>query len=234
MTFRKHSRALLHCADSSTMRAVIASAAWLIFISTSPVWGAQSTPSPSAAAAPATDPAKTLQDQLSSPSNGAPPGYRIGSGDVLQIDVWKEREASVQSVMVRPDGKVTLPLIKEIDVLGLTPTELEKLLAGKLETFIHGADVTVVVREIRSKRAYLVGAVNKVGPIALVSNMTVLQVLAEAGGVTDYAKKKKIYILRKQNGKEVKIPFNYEAVIKGEGMEQNISVLPDDTIVVPH
>jgi polysaccharide biosynthesis/export protein len=233
MTSRKHSRALVRCADGSTMRAVL-SAALLILTYTSPGWGAQSNANPSAAAASATDPAKTQADQPSLPPSGAPPGYRIGSGDILQIDVWKEREASVSSVMVRPDGKVTLPLIKEIDVLGLTPTELEKLLAGKLETFIHGADVTVVVREIRSKRAYLVGAVNKVGPVPLVANMTVLQVLAEAGGVTDYAKKKKIYILRKQNGKEVKILFNYEAVIKGEGMEQNISVLPDDTIVVPH
>jgi len=215
------------------MSAVL-SAALLILTYTSPGWGAQSNANPSAAAAPATDPAKTQADQPSLPLSAAPPGYRIGSGDILQIDVWKEREASVPSVMVRPDGKVTLPLIKEIDVLGLTPTELEKLLAGKLETFIHGADVTVVVREIRSKRAYLVGAVNKVGPVPLVANMTVLQVLAEAGGVTDYAKKKKIYILRKQNGKEVKILFNYEAVIKGESMEQNIPVLPDDTIVIPH
>jgi len=215
------------------MRAVIVSAAWLIFCSTSPVWGAQSTTSPSAAAAPATEPGQ-ITDHAAPPPSAAPPGYRIGSGDILEIDVWKEREASVQSVMVRPDGKVTLPLIKEIDVLGLTPSELEKLLAAKFETKIHDADVTVVVREIRSKRAYLVGAVNRVGPIPLVSNMTVLQVLAEAGGVTDYAKKKKIYILRKQNGKEVKIPFNYEAVIKGESMEQNIPVLPDDTIVIPH
>src|SRR5947207_14262956 len=99
---------------------------------------------------------------------------------------------------------------------------------------MHAADVTVVVREMHSKKGDLIGAVTKVGPVPRLSSMTVLQVLAEAGGVTEYAKKKKIYILRKENGKEVKRPFNYDAVIKGESMEENILVLPDDTIVVPH
>jgi polysaccharide export outer membrane protein len=195
--------------------------------------GAQSNANPLASAS-AAEPGKTLPDKVAPEPTATPAGYRIGAGDVLTIDVWKEREASVPNIMVRPDGKITLPLIKEVDVLGLTPTELEKLLAAKFETKIHDADVTVVVREIRSKRVYLVGAVNKVGTISLLSNMTVLQVLAEAGGVTEYAKKKKIYILRKQNGKDVKLPFNYEAVVKGESMEENILVLPDDTIVVPN
>jgi polysaccharide export outer membrane protein len=163
-----------------------------------------------------------------------PPGYRIGAGDNLEINVWKEQEASVQSVIVRPDGKITLPLVKEVDVLGLTPAELEKVLVAKLASKIIQPDVTVVVREIRSKKVYLVGAVNKVGPVPLLSNMTVLQVLAEAGGITEYGKKKKIYVMRTENGKQVKLPFNYDAVVKGEHMEQNIQVLPDDTIVVPH
>jgi polysaccharide export outer membrane protein len=163
-----------------------------------------------------------------------PPGYRIGAGDNLEINVWKEAEASVQSVIVRPDGKITLPLVKEVDVLGLTPEELEKVLVARLSSKLVQPDVTVVIREIRSKKVYLVGAVNKVGPVALLSNMTVLQVLAEAGGITEYGKKKKIYIMRTENGKQVKLPFNYDAVIKGEHMEQNIQILPDDTIVVPH
>jgi polysaccharide export outer membrane protein len=163
-----------------------------------------------------------------------PPGYRIGAGDNLEVNVWKEAEASVQSVIVRPDGKITLPLVKEVDVMGLTPEELEKVLVAKLSSKIVQPDVTVVIREIRSKKVYLVGAVNKVGPVPLLSNMTILQVLAEAGGITEYGKKKKIYIMRTENGKQVKLPFNYDAVIKGEHMEQNIQVLPDDTIVVPH
>jgi polysaccharide export outer membrane protein len=160
--------------------------------------------------------------------------YRIGAGDVLEISVWNEPQASVQGVVVRPDGKISLPLIKEVPVIGLTPLELQQVLTTKLEKLIRGADITVVVREIHSKKIYLVGAVGKVGPMPLTSDdTTVLQALAEAGGLTPYAKKKKIYVLRKENGKQVKLPFDYDAVVKGEHMEQNITLLPDDTIMVP-
>jgi len=161
-------------------------------------------------------------------------GYRIGAGDVLEINVWNEKEASLPGVVVRPDGKVSLPLVKDVDVLGLTPAELEGILTTKLTHFIKGADVTVVVREIHSKKVYLIGAVNKVGSVPLLSSMTVLQALAEAGGLTDYAKKKKIYVMRTENGQQHKLPFDYDAVVKGEHIEQNINLLPDDTIVVPH
>jgi len=194
----------------------------------------QSTPPPAAASAPAAGKDATIPEKGATENAAVPVGYRIGAGDVLQISVWRELEASVQSVVVRPDGIITVPLLKEINVLALTPVELQKILTDKLQQFIHGADVTVVVREIRSKKVYLVGAINKVGPVPLLSNMTVLQVLAEAGGVTDYAKRKKIYIMRQENGKQLKLLFNYDAVIKGEHMEQNVLVLPDDTIVVPH
>jgi polysaccharide export outer membrane protein len=172
-------------------------------------------------------------ETTTSENRGAPAGFRIGAGDVLQINVWKEPEASVPAAVVRPDGKISLPLVKELDVQGLTPTELEKLLTAKLDQYIHGADVTVVIKEIRSKRVYLVGAVKREGTIPLLSNMSVLQVLAEAGGLTEYAKKKKIYVLREENGKRNRYPFDYEAVIKGEHMDENIAILPDDTIVVP-
>ena len=162
------------------------------------------------------------------------PEYHIGSGDLLEINVWNEPEASVQSVAVRPDGKISLPLIKEIEVLGLTPPELQKILTTKFDKLIRGADVTVVVKEIHSKKVYLVGAMTKPGPIPLMSDhMTVLQALAEAGGMTQYAKRSKIYVLRTVNGRQAKLPFNYNQVIKGEHMEQNIVLLPDDTIVVP-
>ena len=194
-------------------------------------FGSSAQSSGNQAAAPASS---TAPEKPASQGIATPPGYRIGAGDNLEINVWKEPEASVQGVIVRPDGKVTLPLVKEVDVLGLTPAELEKVLVAKLASKIIQPDVTVVIREIRSKKVYLVGAVNKVGPVPLLSNMTVLQVLAEAGGITEYGKKKKIYIMRTENGKQVKLPFNYDAVVKGEHMEQNIQVLPDDTIVVPH
>jgi polysaccharide export outer membrane protein len=189
---------------------------------------------PAPASAPPASSDATIPEKGAAQNASLPPGYHIGAGDVLQIVVWREPEASVQSIVVRPDGIITIPLLKEINVLGLTPVELQKVLTDKLQQFIHGADVTVVVREIHSKKVYLVGAVNKVGPVPLLSNMTVLQVLAEAGGLTEYAKRKKIYIMRQQNGKQSKLPFDYDAVIKGEHMDQNIAVLPDDTIVVPH
>jgi polysaccharide biosynthesis/export protein len=172
--------------------------------------------------------------RLPGASPEAPETHRIGAGDVLQVVVWKEPDASVPEAAVRADGKITLPLLKEVDVVGYTPSELEKILAEKLKHFINAADVTVVIKQIRSRKAYLVGAVRKEGPIQLDSPMTVLQAIVEGGGLTDYAKKKRIYILRNDNGRQVRLPFDYEAVIRGEGMEQNIMVLPEDTIVVPY
>jgi polysaccharide export outer membrane protein len=160
--------------------------------------------------------------------------YRIGAGDVLQISVWKEPEASVGSTVVRPDGKVTLPLLKEVDLVGLTPKQAEKLITERLTKFIPEADVTVIVSGINSKKVYMVGAVKKEGPIPYTYRMTVMQAISEAGGLSDYAKRKKIYILRTQNGKEYKLPFDYEAVLRGERMELNVPLLPGDTLVVPH
>jgi polysaccharide export outer membrane protein len=167
------------------------------------------------------------------PLRALPEGYRIGPGDVLQVVVWKEPDASVPQVVVRPDGKISVPLIKEIQVAGLTPSELEQVLTAKLGKLINGADVTVIPRQIQSMKVYLVGAVKREGSLALNGPMTVLQAITEAGGVTDYAKRKKIYILRNDHGKQIRLPFDYEAVLRGEQIEQNIALKPDDTIVVP-
>jgi polysaccharide export outer membrane protein len=175
---------------------------------------------------------------MSSPNvprdHGVPEGYQIGAGDVLQIMVWKEPDASVPSVVVRPDGKITMPLLKAVDVMGLTPTQAERMITERLSKFIEDVSVAVVVTGINSKKVYVVGAVRREGPIALQYRMSVLQALSEAGGLTDYAKRNKIYVLRTENGKQFRFPFNYNAVIKGEQMEQNIWVQPDDTIIVPH
>ncbi|HWC00662.1 MAG TPA: polysaccharide biosynthesis/export family protein [Bryobacteraceae bacterium] len=169
-----------------------------------------------------------------SPGVDLPDGYHIGAGDVLQIMVWREPDASVPSAIVRPDGKIAMPLLKEVSVVGLSPREAQDLITERLSKFIHGADVTVVVTAINSTKAYIVGAVKREGPISLQYRMTVLQALSEAGGLTDYAKRKKIYVLRTENGKPYRLPFNYDAVLKGERMEENVQVMPDDTIVVPH
>jgi len=182
--------------------------------------------------------AKPAAGQAAPASSAHPPqqqsSYRIGAGDVLEISVWNEPQASVPGVVVRPDGKVSLPLLKDFSVMGLTPMELQQALTASLDKLIRGADVTVVVREIHSKKVYLVGQIAKIGSMPLTSDdTTILQAIAEAGGLTPYAKKSKIYVLRIENGKKVKLPFNYEAVVKGEHLEQNIPLIPDDTIVVP-
>jgi polysaccharide export outer membrane protein len=110
---------------------------------------------------------------------------------------------------------------------------LEKVLTERLGKLVLGADVTVVPKEINSLKVYLVGGVRKEGPVAITRSMTVLQAITEAGGLTEYAKAKKIYVLRNQGGKQVRMPFDYHAVIKGEHEEQNIVLMPDDTVVVP-
>jgi polysaccharide biosynthesis/export protein len=189
-----------------------------------PVTPTNSTPAVLKAAPPETVPAK---------DRGVPEGYQIGAGDVLQISVWKEPDVSVPSVVVRPDGKIAMPLIKEVDVVGMTPTEVEKVVTERLDKFITGVDVTVIVTKIESKKIYLSGAVKKEGPIPYTYRMSVMQALNEAGGLSDYAKRKKIYILRNEGGKEYRLPFDYQEVIKGEKLEQNIELLPGDVVVVP-
>jgi polysaccharide export outer membrane protein len=159
--------------------------------------------------------------------------YLIGSGDTLQISVWKEPEASVPSVVVRPDGKVTMPLIKEVEVAGLTPRQAESAITERLGKFINEPNVTVVVAAITSKKIYLIGAVRKEGTLPYTYGMTVMQALSEAGGLTDYAKRKKIYILRTENSREYRLDFNYDEVLRGERMEQNGVLLPGDTVVIP-
>jgi polysaccharide export outer membrane protein len=161
-----------------------------------------------------------------------PSDYRIGAGDVLLVSVWREPDAS-QEVTVRSDGKVSLPLVKEVDLAGLTPSEAERMLSERFDKLIPGADVTLIIRTINSRKVYLVGAIRTVGAMNMPSTVTVLQAIAQSGGLTDFAKKKQIYILRHDGGKQVRLPFNYDAVVKGERMEQNIVLQPDDTIVVP-
>ena len=160
--------------------------------------------------------------------------YRIGAGDVLQVSVWKEPEASAANVVVRPDGMISTPLIKEIQVAGLTPKQAETIITEKLVKVIQEPDVTVVVTGMASKKIYAIGAVKKEGPIAYTYSMTVMQAIAEAGGLTDYAKRNKIYVLRNDNGKESRFAFMYDEILRGKHMELNILLLPGDTLVVPH
>ena len=198
---------------------------------------------PDTAAAPTGGPRPSIAPasapEPTSASGGAPTArtasadYLIGAGDTLQISVWKEVEVSVPSVVVRPDGKITMPLIKEVEVAGLSPRQAEAVITEGLGKFITDPNVTVVVASAPSKKIYLVGAVKKEAPIPYTYGMTVLQALSEAGGLTDYAKRKKIYILRTENGREYRLDFNYEEVVRGQNMGQNFLLLPGDTVVVP-
>jgi polysaccharide export outer membrane protein len=160
--------------------------------------------------------------------------YQIGAGDSLQISVWKEPDVTVPSVVVRPDGKITVPLIKEVQVAGLTPRQVEVLITDGLSKYITDPNVTVVLAAINSKRVYVIGAVKKEGALAYNYGMTVMQALSESGGLTDYARRRKIYILRSENGREYRLDFNYEEVVRGERPEQNAVLLPGDTVVIPH
>jgi polysaccharide export outer membrane protein len=160
------------------------------------------------------------------------PSYIIGAEDVLNVNVWKENEIS-RSVPVRPDGKISLPLLNDVQAAGLTPQQLAASIREGLKKFMAEPEVTVIVTAVNSRRVYIMGEVTHPGAIPLLHGMTVLQALASAGSFTQFANIKGIYVLRNENGKQVKYPFNYKSVVKGQNQEQNMELKPGDTIVVP-
>lgn len=162
-----------------------------------------------------------------------PATYVIGPQDVLQVNVWKEPEMSANAVPVRPDGMISLPLVSDVQAAGLTPIQLSMALTEKIKKFVQEPQVTVTVTSINSKRVFIVGEVGHAGPIAMLPQMNVLQALASAGGFTQYANSKKIYVLRTENGVQRRLPFNYKQAVRGQNPQQNILLLPGDTIVVP-
>lgn len=166
------------------------------------------------------------------PAAGTSMSYIIQPGDVLDIQVWKEPEVS-KTIPVRPDGKISLPLVNDIQASGLTAGVLTTDLTERLKKFISDPQVTVMVTQINSQRFYVMGEVTRGGTYPLVPGMTVLQGLSGAGGFTPFANPKKIYVLRDEGGKQVKYPFNYKDVIKGKSQDENIALQPGDTIVVP-
>jgi polysaccharide export outer membrane protein len=159
--------------------------------------------------------------------------YVIGSSDVLAITVWKEPEVS-RSIPVRPDGRISLPLVGEIQAAGRTPVQLEQDIAAKLQAYISKPDVTVIVEQINSEKFNILGRVAKPGSYLLSGTTTVLDAIALAGGFQDFAKQSGIYILRPNpQGGDSRLAFNYKQVIKGKHTEQNIRLEPRDTIIVP-
>jgi polysaccharide export outer membrane protein len=204
----------------------------LMIVSTSAAAQDAPTPSPPATqtdpdskpARPATVPDSSRVDNKT---------YVIGENDVLDIDVWKEKEIS-RAVPVRPDGKISLPLIGEIQASGMTPLQLQDDITQRLKSFLANPAVTVIVSDPRSRHFNIVGQVTKPGTYPLSQSTTVLDAISAAGGLRDFAKETKIYVLRTvPGGNQERLPFNYKEAIKGKKPENNVVLKPGDTVVVP-
>jgi polysaccharide biosynthesis/export protein len=167
------------------------------------------------------------------PSASASKDYKIGIDDVLTVNVWHEAELS-RNVTVRPDGKVSLPLVGEIQAAGKTAPQLEAELRAEMAQFVKDPELTVIVAEIRSLRVNIIGQVVHPGTFAITQQMGVLDIIAEAGGLKDFAKKKQIYVLRETSaGIRVRMNYNYRAVLSGKGNAQDILLQANDTVIVP-
>src|SRR5687768_9725893 len=177
-----------------------------------PATTVQSVPAVAAAAPRPTDPV-------------VPPGYVIGADDVLSIVYWKDKDMS-SDAQVRPDGRIALPLINEVQAAGLTPEQLREKITEESKKYMEDASITVVVRQINSRRAFITGEVNKPGPYPLTSATTVMQLISLAGGLREYANSKKIVIMRTVNGTPISLPFNYKDVVAGKNLTQNIELKP--------
>lgn len=210
---------------SFSMRRLVAGA---VFVSLSiGAWG-QAQPSSTARLAPASANVKT-SDQ-SKPHDDS---FVIGNDDVLAINVWKEPDIS-RSIPVRSDGKISLPLVGEVQAAGRTPLKLEEDIAGKLKNYISEPEVTVMVQQINSQKFNVLGQVARPGSFVIANSPTVLDAIAAAGGFRDFAKQKSIYVLRENpDGTQTRLLFNYKEVIKGVNPAQNVKLQPRDTIVVP-
>lgn len=180
-----------------------------------------------------TIPAQTSSTQTTASQAATPdPNYKIGPQDILDVSVWKEPELT-RRLPVRPDGKVSIPLLNDVQAAGLTPTQLAATITEGLKKFVTDPQVTVIVTQINSQRVYILGEVGRAGAYPLLPQMTVLQAISSAGGLNTFANGKKIYVLRQVNGKPAKYPFNYKEVLGGKRADENIPLKAGDTIVVP-
>jgi polysaccharide biosynthesis/export protein len=160
------------------------------------------------------------------------PNYIIGPQDMLDISVWKEAELT-RTIPVRPDGKISMPLLNDVRAAGLTPNQLAAQITTSLKRFVTDPQVTVIVTQINSQRVYILGEVMRTGAYPLLPGMTLLQALSSAGGFTQFANRKKIYMFRMENGKQTRFPFDYKEVVDGKRTDENVVLKAGDTIVVP-
>src|SRR5687768_3481843 len=165
------------------------------------------------------------------PAATLPTDYVIGVEDVLSVVFWREKDMSAE-VIVRPDGKISLPMLNDVTAAGLTPEALAGVVAKAGSKLVRDAGATVIVKEIRSRKIYIIGEVARPGTLQLGSEMTVLQALGEAGGFIEGADKGDVIIVRNEAGKERRFKFNYNDVVKGKNPSQNIRLVPGDTIIV--
>jgi polysaccharide biosynthesis/export protein len=186
---------------------------------------------PAAPVAPA--PASPAAQSPALPAGVVPPaGYVIGPDDVLSIVFWKEKDMTAD-VTVRPDGVISLSLINEVPAAGLTPEQLRVAITERAGKFVTDPTVTVVVKQINSRKVFITGQVPKPGPYPLMAPTSVLQLIATAGGVAEYADSENVTVVRTENGKETSIRVNYKDIMRGKNLQQNIQLKPGDTIVVP-
>jgi polysaccharide export outer membrane protein len=161
-----------------------------------------------------------------------PEDYVIGPNDVLTINFWRD-ESMTSDVLVRPDGRITLPLLNDVQAAGLTPDQLRVQIAEAASKFVQDPAVSVIPKQINSRVVFITGMVGKGGPYPLMQQTTVMQMIAMAGGLGEWAKQDRIVILRNEGGKEVRYRFNYKQVLEGKNPQQNILLKPGDTVIVP-
>ncbi len=177
---------------------------------------------------PAASPAPAAPVQQAAAANDT---YVIGGNDVLAITVWKEPTLS-GSILVRPDGMISIPLVGDVQAAGLTPLHLADQLTIKLKKYVQDPNVSVVVTAIHSKLVYMIGEVGRTGPLEMTPDMTLLEAISSAGGLTEFANKKKIYILRDEGGKRLRIPVHYKEALAGN-LQFDLPLKPGDTVVIP-
>ena len=177
--------------------------------------------------------AQTPAPQTPPQGIAVPKDYVIGAEDVLNVVFWSAASKDLSAeVLVRPDGKISLPILNDVMAVGMTPEQLAAAITTAATKFVRDPGATVIVREIHSRKIYVVGEVAKPGPFPLGSDMNVLQAIAAAGGFLEIAKKGDVVIVRNENGKERRFKFNYNDVVRGKNVEQNIRLIPGDTILV--
>jgi polysaccharide export outer membrane protein len=183
------------------------------------------------AAQSVTPPALTARAATAAVAPAVPKDYVIGIEDVLNVVFWRDKDLSAE-VVVRPDGKISLPMLNDVAAAGMTPEQLADTVQKAATKFVRDAGATVIVKEIRSRKVYVIGEVAKPGTFPLGGEMNVLQIIAEAGGFLEDAKKDQVTIVRVENGVERRYRFNYDDVVRGKRTQQNLRLLPGDTIII--